>query len=192
MNEDTLSLVRKVADVEATPEERMALFAMAEENSEIWRELAMRLIEEASWRKSLRSLSGKTTPSVRSPKPWKAWVPALSGIAAGLLLGIGLPRLSLGQPKPTPTHVDPNAMAVAEPTWYQGNPRLSGLPAAGTQVEAIDEAIVHPVVREKLKQLGVEVQESNVIFLVENEDGNRVAFPSRQAAFRFVNDPNSR
>lgn len=108
-----------------------------------------------------------------------------AGIAAGFLLSATFLR-------PHPAEVAsaraPLQTASNQQEWHRGNPRLAGLPATEDSVEAVDEAIVPLFAREKLKRLGVEVEESTVIFLVENDSGSRVAFPSRQAAFRFVND----
>ncbi len=194
MNEETMSLVRRVADVEATPQERLFLFARAEENPEIWRELAMRLVEEAHWRKAIQkpqtaivpvSVPGPhfSGPSFRGAGKIMAMIGA--GIAAGFLLSATFLR-------PHPAEVAsaraPLQTASNQQEWHRGNPRLAGLPATEDSVEAVDEAIVPLFAREKLKRLGVEVEESTVIFLVENDSGSRVAFPSRQAAFRFVND----
>ncbi len=196
MNEETMSLVRRVADVEATPQERLFLFARAEENPEIWRELAMRLVEEAHWRKAIQKPQTAIVPvSVPGPGPHfsgpsfrgagKIMAMIGAGIAAGFLLSAAFLR-------PHPAEVAsaraPLQTASNQQEWHRGNPRLAGLPATEDSVEAVDEAIVPLFAREKLKRLGVEVEESTVIFLVENDSGSRVAFPSRQAAFRFVND----
>lgn len=192
MNEETLSLVRLVADVEATPDERLHLFAQAEENPEIWRELAMRLIEEAHWRQAMRSRTPLLARSRSFFPVIKTIATAGAGIAAGLLLAVGIFRPA-PQSMSSPISENPVNSVTNQPNpWYQGNPRMAGLPGTSNTVQAVDEAIVPGPAREKLKRLGVEVEESTVIYLVENDQGNRVAFPTRQAAFRFLNeDPNT-
>lgn len=194
MNEETMSLVRRVADVEATPQERLFLFARAEENPEIWRELAMRLVEEAHWRKAIQKPQTAIVPvSVSGPHfsgpGFRGVGKIMAMIGAGLAAGFLLSAV-FQQPHPAEVATTRASLQTAsnQQEWHRGNPRLSGLPATEDSVEAVDEAIVPLLAREKLKRLGVEVEESTVIFLVENDSGARVAFPSRQAAFRFVND----
>lgn len=188
MNDDDAMLVKKILDNENMPGERIDFLSRAEVNPELWRELALGLWENRNWAEMLRPRSSdpgnqKSAPS-KSQKGQKlrgyllaGAIPAVMGIAAGWLVGVVWPFQA-----PSTANVAP-----VESPWYLGNPRLAGYPAT-KNVQAVDEAIVPDQARERLKRLGVDVQESTVIYLLENESGDHVAFPARQAAFRFPGD----
>lgn len=188
MNDDEAMLVKKILDNENVPGERIDFLARAEVNPELWRELALALWENRDWAEMLRPRSSLVDHQSNLPaKSQKApklrgyllagTIPAVMGIATGWLVGVVWPLQA-----PTTAKVAP-----VESPWYLGNPRLAGYPAT-KNVQAVDEAIVPVQARERLKSLGVEVQESTVIYLLENESGDHVAFPARQAAFRFPGD----
>ncbi len=188
MNDDDTMLIKKIVDREWIPGERIDFFARAEMNPELWRELALGLWEDRTIADLLRPDPGEmekmgVAPS-KSPKKqmWRVYMkagifPALMGIAAGWLVGVVWPWKAVPNAKPS----------LAESPWYLGTPRLAGYPAT-RNLQAVDEAIVPVQARERLKRLGVDVQESTVIYLLENESGDHVAFPARQAAFRFPED----
>ena len=186
-NEDTI-LLKKIVDNENLPAERIDFLARAESNPELWRELALGLWETRNWADMLRpgvaDVENPTSFPSKSQKRQKLQgyflagvIPAVMGIAAGWFVGVIWPF----QSKTTAI------VAPIESPWYLGNPRLAGYPAT-KNVQAVDEAIVPVQARERLKRLGVDVQESTVIYLLENESGDHVAFPARQAAFRFPSD----
>ena len=188
MNNDDAILVKKILDNENIPGERIDFLARAEVNPELWRELALGLWENRNWAEMLRPRSAcsenpkSVSPTNKNAKKLRGYlmagvIPAVMGIAAGWLVGVVWPWQ-----QPTTAKVAP-----AESPWYLGNPRLAGYPAT-KNVQAVDEAIVPVQARERLKRLGVDVQESTVIYLLENESGDHVAFPARQAAFRFPDD----
>lgn len=188
MNEADAILVKKILDNENLPGERIDFLARAELNPELWRELALGLLENRTWAEMLRPRSNEGRDLMPAPPKSQIQqkrrgyflagvVPAVMGIAAGWFLGVIWPIQT-----PTTAKVAP-----VDSPWYLGNPRLAGYPAT-KNVQAVDEAIVPLQARERLKRLGVDVQESTVIYLLENESGDHVAFPARQAAFRFPGD----
>ena len=193
--------ILKCADGDLTDAQESALLIECEQHPERYRDLALALCESRRLGRALRANAAAeyrkiAAPSGAATSKWSAWSLATAAcllVAIGLAGGKYLPRETADlppgpQPSPlNPTPAETQYVVVipdASPAAAEATPPL---PAEAQQVvfDSFQPWFKQSEV-EALRRQGYELEEEPKLYILEDEQGNKLAIPQRDFRIRYV------
>jgi hypothetical protein len=159
------------------------MLARCESEPELWRDVALALVEHGRLTAILREHASASRPtgvaappSARSTAGQSRW----KGIAATLAMlvtsGMGGYWVGFG-------HRPPPALGASASVV---NPLLPEDEATASELAALATELIPQAAQKVLREAGVEVREQPVVYVVDGSDGGRCAFPERRIHVHLV------
>lgn len=210
MNQELELTLLKFADGELTPEEESCFLAECEVSPQQWKQLALAMVaqrrltealagfEESATPRNLKARSAETNGSAGISTAKSRWymTARLTVISMAMVLAFFIGKQQVQSTAPLVVEVEPSPLLLNDQSEAQkaqvaasGVPELDEFPYDRQEVvnpwTVVSKPVLSEADRHAFSDAGLDVQEENTIYIVNDADGGRWAIPWKYVNVRY-------